>query len=160
MRSSYGNRTHDSAVRGQRLNPLTNEPYFVFASAFCLTQVIYYQRIHDNASIFFKYFQRIFYDLFPDFLRIFRILLNIFQRKIFQFKQPRQRRRQKSRQTSDRKVSEIHSTAPDFHSCRFPQLQVSTAACIFPKIQISTAANFHSCRRNCAVMIRPAAFSF
>ena len=26
-RSSYGNRTHDSAVRGQRLNPLTNEPF-------------------------------------------------------------------------------------------------------------------------------------
>ena len=31
-RSSYGNRTHDSAVRGQRLNPLTNEP-FVFCFA-------------------------------------------------------------------------------------------------------------------------------
>ena len=25
--SSYGNRTHDSAVRGRRLDPLTNEPY-------------------------------------------------------------------------------------------------------------------------------------
>ena len=31
MRSSYGNRTHDSAVRGQRLNPLTNEPFIKFA---------------------------------------------------------------------------------------------------------------------------------
>ena len=51
--SSYGNRTHDSAVRGQRLNPLTNEPYF-FVSGFCLTQVIYYQRIPDNASTFLK----------------------------------------------------------------------------------------------------------
>ena len=27
VRSSYGNRTHDSAVRGQRLSLLTNEPY-------------------------------------------------------------------------------------------------------------------------------------
>ena len=25
--SSYGNRTHESAVRGRRLDPLTNEPY-------------------------------------------------------------------------------------------------------------------------------------
>ena len=31
LRSSYGNRTHDSAVRGQRLNPLTNEPFIKFA---------------------------------------------------------------------------------------------------------------------------------
>ena len=30
-KTKHGNRTHDSAVRGRRLDPLTNEPFICFA---------------------------------------------------------------------------------------------------------------------------------
>ena len=38
VRSSYGNRTHDSAVRGRRLSLLTNEPQCAFCDAIRIIQ--------------------------------------------------------------------------------------------------------------------------
>ena len=67
--SSYGNRTHDSAVRGQRLSLLTNEPHLLLHSIkvlkqilclsrnmSCAVQVLFYRMNRIYASTNYSYF--------------------------------------------------------------------------------------------------------
>ena len=62
LSSSYGNRTHDSAVRGQRLNPLTNEPCMSASGCFAQRKT-YIIRCSIIMQALFSMFTEFFYPV-------------------------------------------------------------------------------------------------